>query len=270
MVQNIETLKQQGGGNYEVTRFNPLQHGILSRHTVLPWEDNDEYDSLIEALVVEHEPRGPTEEHLVEELAGIVWRKRRLRLAEGAAHHRALMRATDLHGDTAKAALIHIAAHDGKEALGEAIRATEPQTAEELADLEADQAMTKEALRLLAKPSPSAYSRALGALREDTRMWWEDQLTWEPDDYDKDQTPYRADAESLKRFLESEVSAWYERRGRELDHRPMIRAQAFGEAVDPYRLERLARYEVHLDRKLERMLAMLFKLQELRRAANPT
>jgi hypothetical protein len=28
--------------------------------------------------------------------------------------------------------------------------------------------------------------------------------------------------------------------------------------------------EVHLDRKLERMLAMLFKLQELRRALNPT
>jgi hypothetical protein len=35
-------------------------------------------------------------------------------------------------------------------------------------------------------------------------------------------------------------------------------------------LTRLARYEVHLDRKLERTLAMLFKLQELRRAFNPT
>lgn len=270
IIQNVETLQQQGGGNYQVTRFNALQHGVLSRHTVLPWEDTDEYHTLIEALVVEHEPRGPTEEHLVEELAGIVWRKRRLRLAEGAAHNRALMRATDPHGDTVKAALIHIAAHDGKEALAEAIRATEAQTAAELADIEADEAMTKAALRLLAKPSPGAYSRALGALREDTRAWWEDQLAWEPDEYDDDQTPYRADAESLRRFLEIEVSAWYQRRGRELDHRPMIRAQAFGEAVDPHRLERLARYEVHLDRKLERMLAMLFKLQELRRAANPT
>ena len=50
----------------------------------------------------------------------------------------------------------------------------------------------------------------------------------------------------------------------------MIREQACGEAVDPDRLERLARYEVHLDRKLERMLAMLFKLQELRRVVNST
>jgi hypothetical protein len=60
------------------------------------------------------------------------------------------------------------------------------------------------------------------------------------------------------------------RRRQELEYRPAIREQAFGEAVDPDRLERLARYETHLDRKLERMLAMLFKLQELRRAANPT
>jgi hypothetical protein len=37
----------------------------------------------------------------------------------------------------------------------------------------------------------------------------------------------------------------------------LIREQAFGEALDPDKLERLGRYEVHLDRKLERMLAML-------------
>ena len=58
IVQNVETLTQQPGGNYEVTRFNALRHGVLSRHTVLPWENGDEYDALIEALVVEHEPRG--------------------------------------------------------------------------------------------------------------------------------------------------------------------------------------------------------------------
>jgi hypothetical protein len=26
----------------EVTRFNALRHGVLSRYTVLPWEDADE------------------------------------------------------------------------------------------------------------------------------------------------------------------------------------------------------------------------------------
>jgi len=47
-------------------------------------------------------------------------------------------------------------------------------------------------------------------------------------------------------------------------NRPLIREQAFGESLDPDKLERLARYEVHLDRKLERSLAMLFRLKELR------
>ena len=50
------------------------------------------YSALVEALTTEHAPEGPTEEHLVEELAGILWRKRRLRLAEAAAHRRGLKR----------------------------------------------------------------------------------------------------------------------------------------------------------------------------------
>jgi hypothetical protein len=237
------------------------------RNTVLPWEDGEEYSTLLEALVVEHKPQGPTEEHLVEELAGVIWRKRRLWLGENAAHHRALMRASDPYQKTAKAALINVAADVEADSIDDAIRATEEQTAEDRADLESDQAMTEEALRILASPSSSAYSRAAAALRDDTRAWWDDQLGWDAEDYDEGQTPYGADAESLKRFLEAEILPWYEKRRQELDYRPLIRAQAFGEAVDPHRLERLARYEVHLDRKLERMLAMLFKLQELR---NPT
>jgi hypothetical protein len=270
IVQNIETLPQQRGGNYEVARFNALRHGILSQHTVLPWEDGEEYQALLEALLAEHQPRGPTEEHLVEELAGIIWRKRRLRLGESAAHHRALMSASDPYQRTAKAALIGVAGDVEVDSIDDAIRATEHQTPEDRADLEGDQAMTEEALRILTSPSPSAYSRALAASRDDTRRWWEEQLGWNLDDYEEDQVPYAADAASLRRFLEAEILAWYEKRRQKLEYRPLIRAQAFGEAVDPNRLECLARYEVHLDRKLERMLAILFKLQELRRTANPT
>ena len=55
-------------------------------------------------------------------------------------------------------------------------------------------------------------------------------------------------------------------RKKELANRPLIREQAFGESLDPDKLERLARYEVHLDRRLERTLSMLFRLKELRPA----
>jgi hypothetical protein len=57
---------------------------------------------------------------------------------------------------------------------------------------------------------------------------------------------------------------WFETRRKELANRPLIREQAFGEALDPDKLERLGRYEVHLDRKLERMLVMLLRLKDLR------
>ena len=90
LTENVATLPQPRGSNYEFGRFNALRHGVLSQHTVLPWEDGNEYRVLVEALTAEHEPKGPTEEHLVEELAGVIWRKRRLRLGEAAAHHRAL------------------------------------------------------------------------------------------------------------------------------------------------------------------------------------
>jgi hypothetical protein len=60
--------------SYQVTRFNALKHGVLSHDTVLPWENEREYCTLLDALIAEHQPQGPTEEHLVEELAGIIWR----------------------------------------------------------------------------------------------------------------------------------------------------------------------------------------------------
>jgi hypothetical protein len=88
----IETLQ---GESYQATRFNALRHGVLSRYTVLPWEDKAEYQTLLGALVAEHSPVGPTEEHLVEELAGIVWRKRRLRVARQSGWKRASIRMSD-------------------------------------------------------------------------------------------------------------------------------------------------------------------------------
>src|ERR687883_557046 len=91
-----EILPCERAGSYEVTRFNALRHGVLSRYTVLPWESEAEYHELLNALVQEHQPHGPTEEHLVEELAGILWRKRRLRLAEAASFRRGLEDATSL------------------------------------------------------------------------------------------------------------------------------------------------------------------------------
>ena len=81
---------------------------------------------------------------------------------------------------------------------------------------------------------------------------------------EEDEQPLTADVTGLRRFLDDEVLPWFERRRKELANRPLIREQALGEALDPDKLERLGRYEVHLDRKLERMLAILLHLKDLR------
>lgn len=50
MTETVSTLPAESTGT-EITRFNALKHGILSRYTVLPWEDAGEYRALVAALV---------------------------------------------------------------------------------------------------------------------------------------------------------------------------------------------------------------------------
>lgn len=95
--------------SYELTRFNARKHGVLSHATILPWEEQTEYNALCDALIAEQKPHGPTEAHLVEELSGIIWRKRRPRFAEAAAHHRGLD-CIAFDRDPVSAALSHLAA----------------------------------------------------------------------------------------------------------------------------------------------------------------
>lgn len=261
----MEPIKAEG---YDVTRFNALRHGVLSRYTVLPWEDPDEYHALVSALVAEHAPQGPTEEHLVEELASILWRKRRLRLAEAAAHRRGLDGTLASYRETVKVALVHLDATDQSERVVDAIRATAADTEDDIREMQDDEAMTRRALDLLGSRRNDAYEAALAELREDTQVWWTDTLATDPNELDEDETPATADAEGLRRFLEAKVLPWFEGRKKELANRPLIREQAFGEALNPDKLERLGRYEVHLDRKLERMLSMLLRLKDLRQGSN--
>jgi hypothetical protein len=264
MTETKPALPAETGGT-EITRFNALRHGVLSGYTVLPWEDADEYQALVAALVAEHSPQGPTEEHLVEEVAGVLWRKRRLRLAEAAAYRRGLNGTLSSYSETVKVALVNLHATGQSESVVDAIRATAADTEDEIRDIQDDEAMTQRALDLLGSHRNDRYEAALSELREDTREWWTDLLAEDPKELEEDEEPFTADPEGLRRFLEEKVLAWFEDRKKELANRPIIREQAFGESLDPDKLERLGRYEVHLDRKLERMLVMLLRMKDLRR-----
>lgn len=251
-------------GSYDMSRLNAVRHGILSRHTILPWECEAEYKMLLDALIEEHAPIGPTEMHLVVELVGILWRKRRLRLAELATFQRGLEAAAGSTSRTVRAALVTKHPLRTEVDVAEAIRSGDMNIEEALAELEDDYRMTLMALEILGSGRNRAYEDALDALHESTREAWSDQLTWEPDDYGEGVTPYSPDVASLKAYLEAEILPWYKARRDEIAVQPDVRQQALGEALDPDKLERLGRYEVHLDRKFERTLSTLIRLKQMR------
>ena len=256
-------------GTYEATRFNALHHGVLSRYIVLPWEDETEYRTLLVAVVAEHAPDGPTEEHLVEELAGTIWRKRRLRMAEAAVYREKLrddVTAYKTPEHLASAALLPLTGGaDHKANISHALVATPSATARELRNVKRDRAMTRRAWDILEAGDPDAYTHALAVLREDTRAYWNQCLTTQPDDG----LTYTPTADVLKAWIERHWKQWFEDPLAELEHRGVIRDQALGVAYAAHDLDVLARYEVHLDRKLERTLAMLIRLRELRRPVVP-
>jgi hypothetical protein len=138
-------------------------------------------------------------------------------------------------------------------------------TARDLREVKRDQAMTRKAWDILAEGGPDAYTHALASLREDTRSAWLECL----DDPPRDGSKYVPTAESLKAWIDRHWDEWFEEPIAELEHRNAIREQALGVAYGSNRLETPARYEVHLDRKLERTLAMLIRLRDLRRTGEP-
>ncbi len=94
---------------FQVHRFDAIRHGVLSRHIAMPWEDRAAFEEILRGLLVEHQPQGPTAYHLVEDLAEVIWRKRRLLQAEGAAIRQKLYGVGQTQGAerVAKFALAH-------------------------------------------------------------------------------------------------------------------------------------------------------------------
>ncbi|MGC1935224.1 MAG: hypothetical protein WA681_09405, partial [Candidatus Acidiferrales bacterium] len=68
----------------ERSKHNATKHGIFSKVALLKNESKAEFDSLLDGLREDYEPEGTLEDVLVEKLATLFWRYRRLIVAEGA------------------------------------------------------------------------------------------------------------------------------------------------------------------------------------------
>jgi hypothetical protein len=253
-VAALEPAKPRG---YEASALNALKHGVLSRHVVLPHEDRAEFEALLTALQTEHQPRGPTELHLVEELAGILWRKRRVLMAEAAKLNDTLGSQFSSASNLGDAVPTDARLAGARYAKRELFTLTPEARADYIEDVREDLAHTERAEKALAAGGANAYQQALAALREDSRAWWQREL----EDGD-----YREGAEGLATFIEWKLRPELEGQLAAVERQQEVAAfLQGGAACDMISYsENLQRYETHLDRKLERTLAMLLKLREVK------
>lgn len=74
----------------ERSKSNALKHGIFSRGALLQGESRAEFDAVLNGLRESLQPEGTLEEMLVEKLAQLAWRHRRMLTAETAEIQRAI------------------------------------------------------------------------------------------------------------------------------------------------------------------------------------
>lgn len=87
------------------------------------------------------------------------------------------------------------------------------------------------------------------------QSWWDEHV---------EEEEYTANAEGLEKFINEHLRPICFRMSQEARFTPAIKAQTQGEGLQAHRLEKLNRYETHLDRKFEGTLAMILKMKELR------
>src|SRR5437879_8187552 len=66
----------------DAVRFNALRHGLRAKHAVLENENEQEFQEMLAAFEAEHQPTGPTENLLVQQMVMAAWRLKRLRAIE--------------------------------------------------------------------------------------------------------------------------------------------------------------------------------------------
>ena len=269
-----ETAKAIG---YDGSKYNALKHGVLSKYTVMHWENRDDYDSLVSSLIDEYKPTNATEEHLVEELAGIIWRKMRLRYAEMSSLQTSLSRNIGLEvfssKDCVKEALLSSSDKLRSFDIKQAVLSSEEETIKELTRINNKLKCCLSSEQIIAESN--SYDDALLALDEEDQNDWinnwlgedEEDQTQEDEEQFSDEY-YTASTGDLLLYIE-DLKKRYESRIYELENRSKVKHQTLGKTFFyDKELSKYMRYESHLDKKFEKTLAMLIKLQDLRKEHN--
>jgi len=250
----MNDITKTDNSNYDSSKYNAVKHGVLSREAVLSWESKEDYDSLLMAFEQDYEPQGVTETYLVTELAQVVWRKRRLRMAEKTIVKSNLVDCDNYSSKTVKKAIY---AHPEvtkieNESVEAAFRMGDKEAKEQIKYLQKKIKYYTEI-----RDKELSYEEYMATIDDELKENWQDWL----DDGER----YKATAESFQSYLQYVHIDFYKEELAPLLVRNEIKEEALCESAEPTRrFLNLARYETTLDRKFEKNLAMLIKLQELR------
>lgn len=248
---------------YDDSRFNATKHGITSAQAVFPWENSDEYKALHAETAVDLKPNGPIETRIVAEIADVFWRKQRLHKMETGAARFALgeivwerfvpgrapvARSEDIPEEQ----LAHLKYFMS-------IFAVEPQQAETMSvEVEAELADIAAARRRLLKHED--VDQVLGELSEPVREEYED--AHKRQSCTGDEKPLFT---LIKILLDRKSELEYKRQFLGI-YREVHDAALYEVAVGPI-YDKIARYETHLDRKLERAFKILLAIKSFKRCA---
>lgn len=243
---------------YQIRRLNAVKHGILSKEAVLPHESKDEFEELLTQYEADFVPSNATERTLVEELASIVWRKKRLLKAENAKINNGLANALSLSQrllNSSSPLSLHI--EDEKIEVREFLKLSAEELEEKRKEMESEEQKRQQAAENLSQGGRNCTKRASECLGYFLLKLWYSYEYAQHDRY------------GLSVFLSEKAKTAIEETLSIIDHVSEIKEQALGNAINQVNFDSFARYEAHLDRKYERTLAMLIKLKSLSGNVSP-
>ena len=237
---------------YQVRRLNAVKHGILSKEAVLPHESKEEFEDLLVQYEADFAPANATENTLVEELASIVWRKKRLLKAENAKINNGLANALNLSQRLLNSSVplsLHI--EDERIEAREFLKLSAEELEEKRKEMESEEQKRQLAAEILSQGGRNCTKRASECLGDFLfNLWYSDEYA-------------QHDRYGLPVFLSGKAKTAVEQTLAVINHVSEIKEQALGNAINQVNFDSFARYEAHLDRKYERTLAMLIKLKSL-------
>lgn len=259
------------------SKHNALKHGIFSKVTLLDNESRPELDSLLSGLRDDLKPERMLEEILVEKLATLLWRYRRLMIAEAAEIQKGAAfleweEKEQQEKETQETSFINPMDFT-VEKIGLVRRMANPRILERCLDLLKELKDTFERDGFDSKSNEEILTKLYGngehlteTLSDTYEIW---SSTAERSEQERKENEYASVEQCKSNFLEplkGEIAylKQYKKARASMESQRMLLESLRQNVPDAPQLDRLLRYEASLERSIDRTLIQLERLQRMR------